>query len=56
MEPTVETQGVCPTCARPLTLGSAVLTSLMQATAAYLCEHCRIIYTRDLQPRASMVG
>ncbi len=56
MKPTEETQQVCPACKRSLTPGSAVPTTLMQATAAYLCEHCKVIYTHDLQPLATMVG
>ena len=56
MELTDDVQKTCPSCEKPLTPGSAVPTSLMQATAAYLCEHCRIIYTHDLQPLAKMVG
>ena len=45
----------CPTCARALEQGTAVLTSGMISGVAYHCAHCKMLYTPDLKPLAPML-
>ena len=53
---TDETPTTCPECNEVLEEGRALLLSAMVSDAAYLCTRCRLIYTRDLQPLARLVG
>ncbi len=53
---TDETPATCPECNEVLEEGRAFLLSAMASGAAYLCTRCRLIYTRDLQPLARLVG
>ncbi len=49
------TPKTCPECQNVLEEGTALSTSAAQLGAAYLCQSCKMIYTRDLQPLARMV-
>ncbi len=52
---TDNTAKTCPECNNVLEEGKALSISAAQLGAAYLCQSCKMIYTRDLQPLARMV-